>query len=147
MSAIPLSLADDQMCIGCGTKNPHGLHLTFALDRPHQRLTSRWTPAKHHQGYTDIVHGGMLALVLDELMGNLLWQSGRPAVTAELTVRFRQPARVGQPLVCQAQVESAQRRSVWMTASATTPDGALVADARARCVQVNVQASPHKEDS
>ncbi|OGX41052.1 MAG: hypothetical protein A3C53_06720 [Omnitrophica WOR_2 bacterium RIFCSPHIGHO2_02_FULL_68_15] len=143
MASAPLSLADDQMCIGCGSRNPHGLRLAFELDRPHQRLTTAWTPAKYHQGYTDIVHGGMLALVLDELMGNLLWQLERPAVTAELTVRFRRPAKVGEPLVCQAQVESEERRSVWMTASATTSDGAVVADARARYVQV--KSASHKE--
>lgn len=142
MSAAPLQLADDQMCIGCGSRNPQGLHLTFDLDRPQRRITTRWTPAQHHQGYTDIVHGGMLALVLDELMGNLLWQLARPSVTAELTVRFRQPARVGQPLACAAQVGSGAHRSVWVTAVARTTDGTVVADARARCVQVKIQASP-----
>lgn len=138
MSSAPLTLADDQMCIGCGARNPQGLHLTFDLDLPHQRITTRWTPAKTHQGYADIVHGGMLGLVLDELMGNLLWKLQRPAVTAELTVRFRRPARVGEPLVCEGQVESVQRRSVWMTAAARTADGAVVADARARYVQIGV---------
>jgi len=138
MSSAPLTLADDQMCIGCGSRNPQGLHLAFDLDLPHQRITTCWTPAKESQGYADIVHGGMLGLVLDELMGNLLWKLQRPSVTAELTVRFRQPARVGQPLVCEGQVESEERRSVWMTAAARTTDGAVVADARARYVQVKV---------
>lgn len=142
MASVPLSLADDQMCIGCGARNPHGLHLAFELDVPHQRITTRWTPAKTHQGYTDLVHGGMTALVLDELMGNLLWQLQRPSVTAELTVQFRRPARVGQPLLCDARIESDARRQVWMTASAKTTDGAVVAEARARYVQVTA----HKED-
>ena len=124
------------MCIGCGSRNPQGLHLAFDLDLPHQRITTRWTPAKTHQGYADIVHGGMLGLVLDELMGNLLWKLQRPSVTAELTVRFRQPARVGEPLVCEAQVDSEARRQMWMTAVAKTKEGAVVADARARYVQV-----------
>lgn len=136
MASAPLSLADDQMCIGCGSRNPQGLHLTFELDVEHQRITTRWTPQKVHQGYTDIVHGGMTALVLDELMGNLLWKLQRPSVTAELTVRFRQPACVGQPLVCEAHIDSEARRQVWMTATAKTEGGAVVAEARARCVEV-----------
>lgn len=132
--AVPLSLTDDRMCVGCGPRNPHGLHLVVALDRPHRRVTTRWTPAKHHQGYADIVHGGMLAVVLDELMGNLLWQLGEPALTAELTIRFLRPARVGHPLVCEASVQGAKGRLRRMAAVARTPAGQLVAEASARCV-------------
>lgn len=124
------------MCFGCGGRNAGGLHLTFTLDARRRRIATRWTPAKRHQGYADIVHGGMLTLVLDELMGNLLWRIQRPAVTAELTTRFLRPAPVGRPLRCEASIKSESGRLLWLQAVAKTVAGQVVATAAARFVRV-----------
>ena len=128
------------MCYGCGQRNPQGLRLTFDVDPKQLRIRTRWTPQKVHQGYADIVHGGMTALVLDELMGNLLWKLRHPGVTAELTVRFRRPVRVGQPLACEAWVAKSSRgmagRVIWMEAEATPSTGMVMARATARCVRI-----------
>lgn len=102
----PLKLADDRMCIGCGEKNPRGLKLSFEVDEKQRRIRTRWTPTKEFQGYADLVHGGMIGLVLDELMGNLLWKIGHPSVSAELRIRFRRPARVEEPIECEAWIAS-----------------------------------------
>ncbi|PIQ81637.1 MAG: thioesterase [Candidatus Omnitrophica bacterium CG11_big_fil_rev_8_21_14_0_20_64_10] len=130
-----LELADDKMCFGCGRENPAGLKLSFDLDREAGTLTTRWTPAKIHQGYREITHGGMLGLVLDELMGNLLWLTGRPAVTAEMTVRFLKPLRVGETVTCQARVERERGRVFWVRSKAVGSAG-IVAEAEARCVHI-----------
>ena len=131
-----LELADDQMCFGCGTKNTRGLRLKFELDPGKQRLKARWTPTKEFQGYRDIVHGGMMGLVLDEMMVNLLWTLKQPAVTAEMTLRLHRPARVGEPLDCEAWVAAREGRIYRMEAEAKNCEGVLVARARARCVKV-----------
>ncbi len=124
------------MCFGCGSRNARGLQLTFELDASRRRMTTRWTPTKDLQGYADIVHGGMTALVLDELMVNLLWKLAWPAVTGELAVRFHRPARVGHPLTCEAHVQEAAGRLIRMRASATDAAGTVVATATARCVRL-----------
>ncbi len=138
--ALKLKLSDDQMCFGCGSKNARGLRLGFTFDARHRRIRTEWTPAKEHQGYADIVHGGMIGLVLDELMGNLLWKLGHPSVTAEMTVRFRRPAHVGERLACEARITEevkGRARPVYrMEAVARNRKGDLVAQAAARCVQV-----------
>ena len=137
---LKLKLSDDRMCFGCGGKNARGLRLSFTFDGRRRRIGTEWTPAKEHQGYADIVHGGMIGLVLDELMGNLLWKLGRPSVTAEMAVRFRRPAHVGEPLTCEAriteQVKRGARPVYRMEADARNAKGDLVAQATARCVQV-----------
>lgn len=127
------------MCFACGTKNPRGLKLTFDLDRPGRRIRTRWIPTQELQGYADIIHGGMIGLVLDELMVNLLWSLKLPSVTAEMTVRFHQPARVGEPLECEAGILAQKGKSgrlYEMEATAKNPQGGLVAQASARCVAV-----------
>ena len=131
-----MKLADDRMCFGCGDRNPRGLKLKFTLDSRHRRIRTRWVPSKEFQGYADIVHGGMIGLVLDELMVNLLWKLKLPAVTAEMTVRFFQPASVGVPLRCEAWVASEKGRLCGMEAIAKTPQGRLIAQATAKCLRV-----------
>ncbi len=130
-----LKLADDRMCFGCGHKNPHGLNLKFSVARDQRSIRCRWTPAKEFQGYAEIVHGGILGLILDEIMLNLLWITKRPAVTAELTVRFKKPARVGEPIDFKAHVESEKGRVIRM-ASAAHAGGRLIAEATAVCIRV-----------
>ena len=137
---MALQLADDQMCFGCGGRNARGLRLKFTLTAGGRRIRTVWTPSKEHQGYADITHGGMIGLVLDELMGNLLWKLGHPSVTAEMTVRFRRPAHVGERLACEARITEevkGRARPVYrMEAVARNRKGDLVAQAAARCVQV-----------
>ena len=129
-------LADDRMCFGCGSRNPRGLKLEFTLDSRHRRIRTRWVPSKEFQGYADIVHGGMIGLVLDELMVNLLWKLKLPSVTAEMTVRFFQPASVATPLECEAWIVSEKGRLYGMEATAKTSKGRLIAQATTKCVRV-----------
>ena len=123
------------MCFACGPKNTRGLHLQFDLDRNRRRLRTRWTPAKECQGYRDIVHGGMISLVLDELMVNLLWTLHMPAVTATLNIRLRRPARVGEALDCEAWIKEESGRFFLMESHAQNAEGEIVATATAQCVR------------
>lgn len=133
---MKLQLADDQMCFGCGGRNARGLKLQFTLDETRHRIRAEWTPIKEHQGYAEIVHGGMIGLVLDELMGNLLWKMGRPSVTAEMSVRFLKPAHVGHPLHAEAWISSHKGRIAHVEAVARNAAGVAVAEAKGRFVQV-----------
>ncbi|MCM8794868.1 MAG: PaaI family thioesterase [Candidatus Omnitrophica bacterium] len=133
---IRLGLADDKMCFGCGEKNPRGLKLKFDVAADGRSIRCRWTPTKEFQGYADIVHGGIVGLILDEMMVNLLWVTKRPAVTAELTVRYKKPATVGRPIDFEARVSSEESRIIRMQGEAKTGGGTLIASASARCVRV-----------
>ncbi len=136
MPQTRLRLSDDKMCFGCGSRNARGLKLKFSLDRTRRRISTRWTPAKAFQGYADIVHGGMIELILDEVMGNLLWKLGIPVVTAEMTVRFISPARVGQPIVFEAVIRRHRGRVYQMHGTAKSGAGRSIAEASAKYVQI-----------
>jgi len=87
----------DDYCFACGPNNPHGLRLT-GFRMAGERYEFDFTPAKHHQGWQGIVHGGILATLVDEAMTRLLWEQGATVVTAEINVRYRRPLPVGTPV-------------------------------------------------
>ncbi len=55
-----------------------------------------WTPRKEHQGFKDIVHGGLVATVLDEVMVRLLYIRGIQAVTAGYGDALEQAGSLGE---------------------------------------------------
>lgn len=130
-----LDLADDRMCYVCGKDNPHGFRLDF--ERPEKGvLRARVTFRKEHQGYKDIVHGGLVSTVLDEMMVNLAWVEGMPAVTAEITVRLKRPVRVGVPVLFEGRFTKVGPRAIRAAAEARDERGEVLASAEAICVRV-----------
>jgi len=87
-----IKLEDDKNCFVCGNKNSYGLQLRFTIDKDNAMHTE-FMPQKHHQGFKDIVHGGLIGLILDEIMVNLAWKMGKNAVTAEFNVRLKKIAK------------------------------------------------------
>ncbi len=112
-------LVNDGYCFGCGPENPIGLGLTFHWDG--EVYTSVWTPQKEHQGWADRVHGGLLALVLDEALSRAaLEKYGLHWVTAELTTRLYAPAAISEPLRVKAQIASVRPRLIVCTGEVRT---------------------------
>ena len=123
------------MCYVCGPKNPLGLKLKF--EHPEKALLrSTVIFAKEHQGYKDIVHGGMLAMVLDEMMVNLAWKEGKPAVTAELTVRLKKAAKIGERVHLEGRIEREEGRVLYARSEAKNEAGELLAQATATCILI-----------
>jgi len=110
-----MELRDDGMCFACGKNNPLGLHLEVRLDGERDAVTE-FTPEKRHQGYKDIVHGGILVTVLDEVIAHTLYQRGIMAMTGKLEVRYHRPALVGVPGEAAAIVAAAERSGLLVAA-------------------------------
>lgn len=88
-------LVDDGYCFACGTRNPIGLQLKFKQHG--ERVEASFLPKREYQGYNGVLHGGIIATLLDEA---LAWAS-KPegiTVTASLEVRFKKPIPIGEPL-------------------------------------------------
>jgi uncharacterized protein (TIGR00369 family) len=126
-------LEDDHYCFACGKDNPSGLHLTFSF---HEGKTiSEFTPEKVHQGYKDIVHGGIISTLLDEAMVKVAISQGMPAVTAEITVKFRNPLMVGEKAKVEATVVKMNRKIIETTAVMIKTDNTLIAEAHAKLLR------------
>jgi acyl-coenzyme A thioesterase PaaI-like protein len=137
-----LELEDDGTCFACGVRNPIGLKLTFQT-LPGERLRTEWTPRPEHQGFQDIVHGGLVSTVLDEVMIRLLYALGIRAVTAELKTRFLKPLRAGRRYRFESWMVEDKGRLVTVEAEgfdAETEE--RVATGSATCVRVKTGTVP-----
>jgi len=123
---MDLQLEDDRYCFVCGEENENGLHLVFTLLEG--KICSEFTFRKAHQGYKDIVHGGLLSAVLDEAMVKASLMQGMPSVTAEITVRFRNPLLVNERAVVEAEIRRVNRKIVETSAVIKKHDDTLVAE-------------------
>jgi acyl-coenzyme A thioesterase PaaI-like protein len=117
-------LRDNRRCFVCGRENPAGLQADFTVDAESRSIRGRFTPLPVHEGWEGIVHGGIIAALMDEAMIKLSAYLGAPAVSAEITVKFKAPAAPGEALVITARITSENRRLV--TAEAKVERGAVV---------------------
>lgn len=119
-------LNDDRWCFACGMDNPHGLRTVWSLDADGKART-RFHPERRHQGWRGVVHGGILATLLDEAMAQRLRIAGFGGVTASLQIRFLKPAPTGAFLIVEAGTASEDRRLVRLEASVRGEDGSAYA--------------------
>jgi uncharacterized protein (TIGR00369 family) len=133
-STAPSRLEDDRRCFACGPDNELGLRLQFEYGKNTARCTV--TIPAHMGGWTGMLHGGIVATLLDEVMAHAAIAAGVRAVTAKLEIRFRKPAPTGKPLVAEGSVQ--QRRGKVFDGEAVLSDGAgtIYAEGRSRFVAV-----------
>ena len=74
-------------------------------------------------GPPERVHGGIQALIIDEVMGALNRMRGRQAFTAYLKVDFRGPAPLGVPITFRAWLDSVDGRKIKLLGSGDGPEG------------------------
>ena len=134
----PLKLEDNHGCYVCGKDNPHGFRLDFSHPKE-GLLTTTVVFRAEHQGFKGIVHGGMVAMLLDEMMVNLAWIEGVSAVTAELTVRLKKAVKVGERVFFEGRIDRREPRALYASASAKNAQGGLLATAKATCLRIKPQ--------
>ncbi len=127
-------LADDGHCFVCGPKNPIGLKLDFSFDG--KTITTEFVPKKEHQGYMNIVHGGIIATLLDEVMVKLAIELGMPAVTAQMDTRLKKALHIGEKITVSAEILEARKKLLIASAKAVTVDGTVIAEAKGKLVKI-----------
>ncbi len=105
-------IRDDNYCFACGEKNPIGLKLTIHADENGAYIKD-YVVKKEYQGYQDIVHGGIISTILDELQVYAAGGRGYKTVTAKIEVRFLKPVKVGIPIEARARVVNI-KKEVWI---------------------------------
>jgi uncharacterized protein (TIGR00369 family) len=130
-----MELIDDNYCFVCGKKNPIGLKLDFSFDG--KTIKTDFIPQKEHQGYFNIVHGGIISTLLDELMVKLAIEMGMPSVTARMDIRLRKALNVGEKITVQAEILRDTKKILEVYAKAVTEDNVIVADATGKLMKVS----------
>jgi uncharacterized protein (TIGR00369 family) len=93
----PLPHRQNDNCFGCSPNNPSGLQLRFFSNG--EKLVSRLRVPKHLSGWDHIVHGGVIATMLDEIMGwAALHLLKKMTLTKAITVKFLKPVYVEEDI-------------------------------------------------
>ena len=120
---------DDRVCFVCGEKNAAGLKLRIRTDTERGESSVDVTFPEHLQGWAKVVHGGLLATVLDEAMIYAAKAKGLKCVTGEMTVRFVKPAATGVAYALRGRFVEDKGRIVLAESELRDSDGLEVARA------------------
>lgn len=129
-----MKLEVDEMCFACGKNNPIGLKLEFRFEGGEYLTEFEVRP--DYQGWNGIVHGGLLATVLDEVMARMLWEKKLNAITGRLNVRYHKPVPIGEKLTIRGRLTKHRSPLIETSAEAVNGEGVVVAEATAVSMEV-----------
>ncbi|HTK09098.1 MAG TPA: PaaI family thioesterase [Ktedonobacteraceae bacterium] len=114
--------SDYQQCFVCGLRNPYGLQMVFRQEGDF--IVSDFRPKAEHQGFPGVIHGGIVASVLDETLNRTCALSKNPAwsMTGRLEVRYRQYVPFGPLLRVRAKLDNERGRLLQASGSITLAD-------------------------
>lgn len=133
-------------CFVCGVENVCGLQIRFFNDGVH-RCFARITLGDQYQSYPGVVHGGILATILDETMGRAVLAEGEdgayPALlderfmfTAKMDIRYRHPVPLNQEFTVRGQVDKDRGRMAQVSGQVVLADGTVAVEASATLVDI-----------
>jgi uncharacterized protein (TIGR00369 family) len=114
-------------CFVCGENNQCGLKARFFV-HDDGSVESSYIAEERFVGYADILHGGILASLLDEVMIKAVLKDMKLAVTASMEVKFKHPVMVGQKINLVGRVINRKHR-IFKTEGTAEVDGKIVASA------------------
>jgi uncharacterized protein (TIGR00369 family) len=129
---------NSRFCFVCGLENDHGLHLRFYENGEGEVIVDT-VVSDHFQGYPGIVHGGIVAALVDETLGRV--HMGKPEnprfmFTAKINVNYRKPVPTEKAIRIVAKAVKRKRRTATSICSIYGPEGELLVDAEAVLVNV-----------
>jgi acyl-coenzyme A thioesterase PaaI-like protein len=130
---VGIKQPNSRHCFVCGLENPVGLKLNMYQIEPGV-IETTYTAPEHFQGYPGVLHGGIVASLLDEISGRA--QMGDPSeprfmFTGKLEVKYRQNVPVGKPLKIIGKAGRSRGRTAEGWAGIYDECGTLLAEATA----------------
>jgi uncharacterized protein (TIGR00369 family) len=127
----------DNPCFGCGGANARGMKLAFEQNDERQRIVGRFRLGDEYQGGSGFLHGGIIALLLDEAMGKASRFCGEHVVTADLRVEYLRPIRVDQEIVVEGFVARRDGRQLYHEGEIRNAAGNVLARGQGRFVIID----------
>jgi acyl-coenzyme A thioesterase PaaI-like protein len=123
-------------CLGCGPKAEQGFGVQVRRDGDEVVATHAFE--ERHSGAPGIAHGGAVAVVVDDVLGYLLYVAEAPGVTRRLEVDYLRPVLTGVPYVVRGRIDRRDGRKLWVSCACTGPDGVVAFRATGLFVVVDV---------
>ncbi len=118
-------------CFVCSKINPKGLHLSFRYLESGVAVAN-FTLEREYEGYPGIVHGGILAAILDDAMGNIEYLKGYVAYTAEMNIRYLKSSYIGEKLTVRGWIKSIHHKIVETYGDIRDKEGNIKVKSRAK---------------
>jgi uncharacterized protein (TIGR00369 family) len=119
-------------CFICGVENPIGLGLRFIDDGDSTVMADVNVPESYN-GYPGVVHGGIVAAILDEVSGRALLARGHDVtnlfVTLKMELRYRQTTPTNTPLTAVGTIVKWGQSHAKVHGELRLPDGTVTAEA------------------
>ena len=128
-----MELKGNNNCFVCGKENKDGLKLDFKLKG--DKIQAEFIPDKRFEGFDGIVHGGIVATVLDEAMVKLAFEMGMNAVTSKINVELKKPTIVGKRYFVMGEIVEEKEKTVQTKAILEDGEKGLIAQAEAVLVK------------
>jgi acyl-coenzyme A thioesterase PaaI-like protein len=125
-------------CFVCGLENPVGLRLRIYQTEPGV-IETTYTAPEHFQGYPGVLHGGIVASILDEISGRAhMGDPSKPRFmfTGKLEVRYRKNVPVGKQLKIVGKAGKSKGKTAEGWAGIYDECGMLLAEATALLINV-----------
>jgi acyl-coenzyme A thioesterase PaaI-like protein len=117
-------------------ENPHGLKVKVAYDGVDQ-VKAEFMAEDRYRGWSDYLHGGVLTLIFDEMLGWLSRYMGHDAMTARLEVRYRKPVPLGSRLTFSGVLERQIKGLLDIKLCAKMEDGSVAAEGKGRMMIID----------
>ncbi len=138
MQSSRIKQPNSKNCFACGQGNEHGLGLQF-YEINGDELVAEYVVPEHFEGFPGMVHGGIIASMLDEMVSRaaMIGDTNRFRMTAKLEIRYRTPVPTGQLLKLRAVIEKRRGRLSFTKAELRLADGTVAAEANGMMVDVD----------
>jgi len=119
-----------RMCFGCGLKNPMGLRGQF-YELENGEVYGVFKPRKEYQSAPTIVHGGVVSVILDEIIGRAMMIK-RPndfwGYTVELRIRYKKPVPIDKEIRAIGRITKEIRKQYEGEGNILLPDGTVAVE-------------------
>ncbi len=100
----------DDYCFACGARNPIGIRMQVKYLEDIAAAESILALPKEFQGWQEVIHGGILATLLDEIMMHAIWHFAGAGVTLGIDVQFRQPLAPAEMILVRGRITETKGR-------------------------------------
>jgi acyl-coenzyme A thioesterase PaaI-like protein len=127
-------------CFVCSASNPMGLALDCVPD-PDGGVRAGFLAHAAMEGYPGVLHGGLVASLLDGAMTQCLFAQGVVAMTAELTIRYHHEVSTAESLTVRAWLES-EAHGRYLVAAEIQQGGRITTRAKAKFLERRAAPPP-----
>jgi uncharacterized protein (TIGR00369 family) len=119
-------------CFVFGKENPKGLKAKFISYNG--KAKAEMILDKEYQGYSGIIHGGIIAALLDEACAYATISLGYYTVTAEIKIRYKKILKVREKIIIEASAEQIKSKLIQAKAQIKDSKDIIIAEAEGKYI-------------